>query len=76
MYVYIYMTNVPYVYLLDKQFQMLILNPLQWRYNERDGLSNHAHLDGLRKRLYRRISKKTSMLRVTGLCEGNSAVTD
>ena len=43
---------------------------LQWRNNERDGVSNHRRLDYFRRR-----SKKTSKLRVTGLCEGNSLVT-
>ena len=47
-------------------------NPLQWRHKERDGLSNHRNLDCLPKRLFRRWLKKTSKLRVTGLCEGNS----
>ena len=45
---------------------------LRWRHNERDGVSNHQRLDGLLNRLFRRRSKKTSKLRVTGLCEGNS----
>ena len=48
---------------------------LQWRHNESDGVSNHRCLDGLLNRLFRRRSKKTSKLRVTGLCEGNSPVT-
>ena len=48
---------------------------LQWRHNERDGVSNHQRLDCLRNRLFRRRSKKTSKLRVTGLCVGNSLVT-
>ena len=47
----------------------------QWRQNERDGVSNHQPHDSLPKRLFRRKSKKTSKLRVTGLCEGNSPVT-
>ena len=47
---------------------------LQWRHNERDGVSNHQRLDCLFKRLFRRKTKKTSKLRVTGLCEGNSPV--
>ena len=50
-------------------------SPLQWRHNERDGVSNHQSHDCLLKRLFRRRSKKTSKLRVTGLCEGNSPVT-
>ena len=49
--------------------------PLQWRHNERDGVSNHLHLDCLLSRLFRRRSTKTSKLRVTGLCEGNPLVT-
>ena len=31
---------------------------LQWRHNERNGVSNHRRLGGLLKRLFRRISKK------------------
>ena len=44
---------------------------LQWRHNGRDGVSNHLRLDCLFSRLSRRRSKKTSKLRVTGLCDGN-----
>ena len=44
---------------------------LQWRLNERDGVSNHRRLDGLLDRLFTCRSKKTSQLRVTGLCDGN-----
>ena len=47
------------------------LNSLQWRHNERDGVSNPQR----HKRLFRRRSKKTSTIRVTGLHEGNSKVT-
>ena len=47
----------------------------QWRQNERDGDSNHWHLDCMLNRLFRRRSKETSKLRVTGLCEGNPPVT-
>ena len=49
--------------------------PWEWRHNERDGVSNYQRLGCLHNRLFRRISKKTSKLRVTGLCEGNSPVT-
>ena len=45
---------------------------LQWRHNDRDGVSNHQPHDCLFKRLFRRRSKKTSKLRVIGLCAGNS----
>ena len=48
---------------------------LRWRHNEHDGVSNHQPHDCLLNRLSRRTSKKTSKLRVTGLCEGNSPVT-
>ena len=48
---------------------------LQWRHNERDGVSNHLRLDFLLNRLFRRRSKKTAKLRVTALCEGNPSVT-
>ena len=44
---------------------------LQWRRNEHDGVWNHRYLDCLFNRLFRRRSKKTSKLLVTGLCEGN-----
>ena len=42
--------------------------PLQWRHNGRDGVSNHQRHDCLLNRLFRRRSKKTSKLRITGLC--------
>ena len=45
---------------------------LRWRKNERDSVSNHQPHDCLLNRLLRRRSKKTSKLRVTGLCVGNS----
>ena len=47
---------------------------LQWRYNERDGVSDHPPHDCLLNRLLRRRSKETSKLRVTGRCAGNSPV--
>ena len=47
---------------------------LQWRHNEHDGVSNHQPRDCLLKCLFRRRSKKTSKLCVTGLREGNSPV--
>ena len=48
---------------------------LQWRHNERDGVSNRQPRHCLLNRLFRCKSKKTSKVRVTGLCEGNSPVT-
>ena len=47
---------------------------LRWRHNERDNVSNHQPHDCLLNRLFRRRSNKTSKLRVTGLCAGNSPV--
>ena len=48
---------------------------MRWRQNGRDSVSNHQPYDCLLNRLFRRRSKKTSKLRVTGLCAGNSPVT-
>ena len=45
---------------------------LRWRHNERDSVPNHQPHDCLFNRLFRRRSKNTSKLRVTGLCAGNS----
>ena len=45
---------------------------LRWRLNGRDSLCNHQPYDCLLHRLFRRRSKKTSKLHVTGLCVGNS----
>ena len=45
---------------------------LQWRHNDHDGVSNHQPNGCLLNRLFGRRSKKTSKLRVTGLCVGNS----
>ena len=51
------------------------LYALHWRHNERDGVPNHQPHDCLLNRLFRRKPKKTSKLRVTGICAGNSPVT-
>ena len=45
---------------------------LHWRHNEHNGISNHQPHGCLLNRLFRRRSKKTSKLGVTGLCVGNS----
>ena len=45
---------------------------LRWRHNGCDSISNHQPHHCLLNRLFRRRSKKTSKLRVTGLCAGNS----
>ena len=45
---------------------------LQWRHNGHDRVSNHQPHDCLFNCLFRHRSKKTSKLRVTGLCARNS----
>ena len=45
---------------------------LYWRHNDHDGVSNHQPHGCVLDRLFRRRSKKTSNLCVTGLCMGNS----
>ena len=52
-----------------------VWNPLQWRLNGRDSVSNHQPHDCFLNRLFRRRSKKTSKLRITVLCVENSAGT-
>ena len=52
------------------------IKTLHWRHNDHDGVSNHQPHGCLLNRLFRRRSKKTSKLRVTGLCAGNSPGTD
>ena len=54
---------------------LFTIRRLHWRHDEHDGVSNHQPHDCLLNRLFRRRSKKTSKLRVTGLCAGNSSVT-
>ena len=48
------------------------LYSLHWRHNGCDSVSNLQPYDCLLNRLFRHRSKKTSKLRVTGLCVGNS----
>ena len=54
---------------------IILPQSLQWGHNERDGVSNHQPHGCLLNRLFRRRSKKTSKLRLTGLCAGNSPAT-
>ena len=51
------------------------MSSLLWRHNEHDGVSNHQPHECLLSLPSRRRSKKTSKLRVTGLCAGNSPET-
>ena len=53
----------------------MLKKTLQWCHNGRDGVWNNQPHDCLLNRLFWRRSKKTSKLRVTGLCAGNSPVT-
>ena len=53
----------------------VLRHQLQWRHNERDGVSNHRRPDCLLSLLFRRRTQKTSNLRVTRLCEGHPPVT-
>ena len=57
------------------KISFILIVTLQWRHNERDGVSDHQTHDSLLNRLFRRRSKKTSKLRVTDLCVRNSRVT-
>ena len=50
----------------------LSFQPLQWRHNDHDIVSNHQPQGCLLNHLFGHRSKKTSKLRVTGLCVGNS----
>ena len=54
---------------------LFLIKSLQWRHNGHNVILNQQPHDCLLNRLFRRRSKKTSKLRVTGLCEGNSPVT-
>ena len=47
-----------------------VKHTLPWRHNGRDSVSNHQPHGCLLNRLFRRRLKKTSKLRVTGLCAG------
>ena len=50
----------------------MVCSSLWWRHNDHDSVSNHQPHECLLNRLFGRRSKKTSKLRVTGLCVGNS----
>ena len=55
---------------------IIYIYTLLWRHNEHNGVSNHQSPHCLLNRLSRPKSQKISKLCVTGLCEGNSPVTD
>ena len=58
------------VYMFDQH----CIRTLQWRHNDHDGVSNHQPNHCLLNLLFGCRLKKTSKLRVTGLCAGNSPV--
>ena len=66
-FIYTYVGEIHGMYLVNMRSPSL-----HWRHNDHDGVSNHQLHGCLLNRLFRRRSKKTSNLRVTGLCVGNS----
>ena len=60
---------------IDHKHCQMDIYSLHWRHNGRDGVSNHQPPDCFLNCLFRHKPKKTSKLRATGLCEGNSPVT-
>ena len=73
----IYVISNRYVAKKTALFSLMTLKcgTLLWRHTGRDGVSNHQPRDCLLNLSFRRRSRKTSKLRVTGLCEGNLPVT-
>ena len=61
--------------MIDEMLYKRSTTALQWRHNGRDGVSNHQPHECLLNGLFRRRSKKTPKLRITGLCAVNSPVT-
>ena len=64
--------DVSMAYWCQKSPTSLSGKSLLWRHNGHDSISNHQPHDCLLNRLFRRRSKKTSKLCVTGLFVGNS----
>ena len=54
------------------RYTNILRGTLRWRHNDHAGVSNHQPHGCLLNHLFRRRSNKTSKLRVTGLCAGNS----
>ena len=65
--------TVLFVYVTSNRYTLS--QSLQWHHNVHGGVSNHRRLHCLLNCWFRRRSKKTSKLRVTGLYVGNSPVT-
>ena len=64
--------NTGYMFDICIPLFVYIIHTLHWRHNDHDGVSNHKAHIRLLNRLFRRRSKRTSKLRVSGLCAGNS----
>ena len=62
----------PFHFWSGKSLNSLSQTTLRWRHNGCNSVSNHQPHHCLLNRLFRRRSKKTSKLRVTGLCAVNS----
>ena len=71
-YIYVCLETARWVTPYDTDQGWLICISLLWRHNDHDSVSNHQPHGCLLNRLFRRRSKKTSKLRVTGLCVRNS----
>ena len=71
----IMLTDTTSLVLDTTQLHVVLCGALRWRNNGCDSVSNHQPHDCLLNRLFRRRSKKTSKLRITGFCAGNSPVT-
>ena len=63
--------SVIHVYAMNRPATYRLFT-LHWRHNWRDCASNHQHHDCVLNRLFRRRLKKTSKLRVIGLCAVSS----
>ena len=68
-YVYTSVAEIKYILLC---VGFLPVYALHWRHNDHGDVSNHQPRGCVLNRLFRRRWKKTSKLRVTGLCAGNS----
>ena len=62
------------LFVFNKLLKKHLNSSLQWRHNGHDGVSNHQPHHCLLNYLFGCRSKKTSKLRVIGLCAGNSPV--
>ena len=60
------------IYALVNSATIGSIKSLLWLHNGHHSVSNHQPYDCLLRRSFRRRSKQTSKLRVTGLCAGNS----